>query len=54
MDLFILFDIIETVNKVSANQAYFFISIPIIDWIIEGYVMFDIVNSDVYNSMLII
>ena len=54
MDLFILFDIIETVNKVSSNKTYFFISISVINWIIEGYFIFDFVNSDVYNSMLII
>ena len=36
MDLFIVFNIIETVNEVSANSAYFFISISVIDWIKKG------------------
>ena len=48
MDLFILFDIIKTVSKVSANYAYFLISITIIDRMIKGDFIFDIVDSDVY------
>ena len=47
MDLFIVFNIIETVNEVSANQTYFFIS-TVINWIIEGDFIFDIVDSDVH------
>ena len=48
MDLFILFDIKETVNEVSANEAYFLISITIINWMIKGDFVFDIINSDVH------
>ena len=48
MDLFILFDIIKTVNEVSANYAYFFISTSVINWIIEEDFIFDIVNSDIH------
>ena len=54
MDLFILFDIIKTVNEVSTDKAYFFVSTPIVNWIIKGYFILDVVNSDVCNSMLII
>ena len=32
----------------------FFISISVINWIIEGDFIFDIIDSDVHNSMLII
>ena len=48
MDLFILFDIIETVNEVSVNLAYFLISITIINWMIKEDFVFDIINSDVH------
>ena len=48
MDLFILFNIIETVNEVSANEAYFFITKPIVNWIIKGDFILDIVSGDVH------
>ena len=42
------FDIIKTVNEVSTDQAYFFVSIPIVNWIIKGDFILDIVDSDVH------
>ena len=48
MDLFIISNIIETVNNVSANYAYFFISISVISWVIKGDLFFNIVGSDVH------
>ena len=48
MDLFIVFNIIESVNEVSSDWSYFFISISIISQVIKGYFMFDIVSSDIH------
>ena len=48
MNFFIVFNIIETVNEVSANWFYFFISNPIVNWIIKGDLFFNIIDSDVY------
>ena len=48
MDLFIIFNIIETTNEVSANYAYFLISISVIGWIIKGDFFYNIIDSDVH------
>ena len=43
-----MFNIIETINEVSTNWIYFFISISVINWIVEGDFVFNIIDSDVH------